>query len=147
MKSWNNHEATPYSFEKQDDASHSSATHVAILPISSNLDPENASNTSSRPHNGRLSRITSIVILAIIGSFVVVNSPYGAGCRGMMGLHGHGNEDIDAMALGLGLPKKVLKSWAQYTPWMPAGKYIPPPVSCAVSQVRSTLSNSPQAGE
>lgn len=35
----------------------------------------------------------------------------------------------------LGLPIKVQKRWGQYSPYLPAGKYKPPPSSCVINQV------------
>lgn len=44
-------------------------------------------------------------------------------------------DDLDVLMNELGVPKRTMKRWAQYTPWMPTAKYIPPPVTCAISQV------------
>jgi hypothetical protein len=35
----------------------------------------------------------------------------------------------------LGFPESVLRTWAQYAPYIPAAEYIPPPPGCAISQV------------
>jgi len=37
----------------------------------------------------------------------------------------------------IGFPKDVLRNWAQYSPYIPAAQYVPPPPGCAVTQVRS----------
>ena len=36
----------------------------------------------------------------------------------------------------LGVSEGVIRNWAQYSPYVPAGIYIPPPPGCRVSQVR-----------
>ncbi len=35
----------------------------------------------------------------------------------------------------LGFPEKIQRQWGQYSPYFPAGKYIPPPSSCSITQV------------
>ena len=35
----------------------------------------------------------------------------------------------------LRLPKSFLRTWAQYAPYIPVAKYVPPPPGCAISQV------------
>ncbi|KAI0256878.1 histidine phosphatase superfamily [Lactifluus subvellereus] len=35
----------------------------------------------------------------------------------------------------IGFPESVLRTWAQYAPYIPAAEYIPPPPGCAISQV------------
>src|SRR5260370_6805353 len=37
----------------------------------------------------------------------------------------------------LGFPESFLRSWAQYSPYIPVAKYTPPPPWCVVSQVGS----------
>ena len=39
----------------------------------------------------------------------------------------------------IGLPKSFLRKWAQYAPYIPVAKYIPPPPPCTISQVRDVL--------
>ncbi|THG97873.1 hypothetical protein EW026_g4210 [Hermanssonia centrifuga] len=38
-------------------------------------------------------------------------------------------------ALVLYLAEKIQRQWGQYSPYFPAGKYIPPPSSCSITQV------------
>lgn len=35
----------------------------------------------------------------------------------------------------IGFPESVLRNWGQYSPWIPAGSYVPPPLGCVVNQV------------
>ena len=35
----------------------------------------------------------------------------------------------------IGLPKELLRKWAQYSPYIPVTKYIPPPPRCTITQV------------
>lgn len=35
----------------------------------------------------------------------------------------------------IGFPESFLRSWAQYSPYIPVAKYVPPPHGCVVSQV------------
>jgi hypothetical protein len=37
----------------------------------------------------------------------------------------------------IGVPESLLRSWAQYSPYIPVAKYTPPPPGCVVSQVSS----------
>ena len=41
---------------------------------------------------------------------------------------GHGVPDI-------GFPESELRNWAQYSPYIPAAPYIPPPPGCVINQV------------
>lgn len=40
----------------------------------------------------------------------------------------------------IGFPESLLRSWAQYAPYIPVAKYAPPPPGCVVSQVSFNLS-------
>ena len=35
----------------------------------------------------------------------------------------------------VGLPDKIQRRWGQYSPYYPAGKYVPPPKGCKITQV------------
>ncbi|KAI9446252.1 phytase [Lactarius indigo] len=35
----------------------------------------------------------------------------------------------------IGLPESLMRTWAQYAPYIPAAKYVPPPPTCTISQV------------
>jgi hypothetical protein len=35
----------------------------------------------------------------------------------------------------IGFPESLLRSWAQYSPYIPVARYAPPPPGCVVSQV------------
>ena len=35
----------------------------------------------------------------------------------------------------IGFPESVLRNWGQYSPWIPAAPYAPPPFGCIVNQV------------
>jgi len=35
----------------------------------------------------------------------------------------------------IGLPESFLRTWAQYTPYIPVANYVPPPPLCTISQV------------
>lgn len=43
----------------------------------------------------------------------------------------------------IGFPESLLRSWAQYSPYIPAAKYASPPPGCVVSQVSFDRSLSP----
>ena len=38
-------------------------------------------------------------------------------------------------SLPIGIPDEVQRRWGQYSPYYPAGKYVPPPQGCHVTQV------------
>jgi hypothetical protein len=42
----------------------------------------------------------------------------------------------------IGFPESVLRTWAQYAPYIPVAEYIPPPPGCAISQVSAHPYNS-----
>lgn len=49
--------------------------------------------------------------------------------------------EIDVPAtLGIGLPKEVQQTWAQYSPYFPAAEYLPPPERCEIIQVECSRS-------
>ena len=35
----------------------------------------------------------------------------------------------------LGVPEKIQRRWGQYSPYYPAGEYVPPPDGCVIDQV------------
>jgi hypothetical protein len=37
------------------------------------------------------------------------------------------------------MPDGIQRSWAMLSPWAPKGTYVPPPLGCAVTQVRLPL--------
>ena len=39
----------------------------------------------------------------------------------------------------IGLPERLLRKWAQYAPYIPVAKYIPPPPTCTITQVSTLL--------
>jgi|SRR6266702_3550239 len=35
----------------------------------------------------------------------------------------------------IGFPESLMRTWAQYAPYIPVAKYVPPPPACTISQV------------
>lgn len=62
----------------------------------------------------------------------------GATCATFIHLHGSSIELPNLLwtqAPPLGLPERIQRRWGQYSPYFPAGEYVPPPDGCDIVQV------------
>ena len=110
---------TPERNSTSPDGSYTDRRRSAAASISSELEDDTLATASSRA-----ARKVPAVLL-FLGVFMLLFVLFDIGLE----------QRKQKSAPPLGLPKKVQKRWGQYSPYMPAGKYKPPPNTCVINQV------------
>ncbi|GJE84780.1 histidine phosphatase family protein [Phanerochaete sordida] len=106
---------------------------VPALPIVDPAGPASAQNQSrTRTRRGLLAVAGLLTILAV-SSFSCNADSYIPEC--LRSLVRQPALDIVCGLPVLDLPEKIQRRWGQYSPYYPAGEYVPPPVGCVIDQV------------
>lgn len=103
------------------------------LPVVNPAGPASAQKEPKTRTRRGLLAVAGLLTLLAISSFSCDAESYIPEC--LRSLIPEPAEYISSGSPELGLPKKIQRRWGQYSPYYPAGEYVPPPVGCTIDQV------------